>query len=195
MSSGHASDLDDEAEVEQHVPSVLTSQQQQQNQHQQQQQQQQQQQHHQQQQNQQQQQFTSQSRRSGPEQNVGRSVGNGSNGQILNPGPASIVNQGHLSGQSVSVSQGLLSGHASGNHGHGNGQVNMLANHSQGGQSGHVGTSSGGQGYSNVNQGHANVNQGHANVLNSLLALSDPQVDSHSTKECVSVLCHLEVMS
>ena len=172
--------------MEQHVPSVLTSQQQQ-NQHQQQQQQLQHHQQQQQQQNQQQQQFTSQSRRSGPEQNVGRSVG-GSNGQISNPGPAS-VNQGHLSGQPVSVNQGLLSGHASGNHGHGNGQVNILANHSQGGpgQSGHVGTS-GGQGYSNVNQGHANV-------LSSLLALSDPQVNSHSTKECVAILCHLEVMS
>jgi hypothetical protein len=39
LSSGHASDLDEEAEVEQHVPSVLTSQQQNQQQQQQQQQQ------------------------------------------------------------------------------------------------------------------------------------------------------------
>ena len=147
--------------MEQHVPSVLTSQQQNQ-------QQQQQQQHHQQQQQlqNQQQQFTSQSRRPGPEQNLGRSVG--SNGQISNSGPAS-VNQGHLSGP-VNVNQAHLGGHASGNHGHGNGQVNVLANHSQGG-GGHIGTSSNPQGYSNVSQGHANV-------LSSLLALSDPQVDS-----------------
>ena len=140
LSSGHASDLDEEAEVEQHVPSVLTSQQQH---HQQQKQQQQ--------QHQQQQQITSQSRRSGPDQNVGRSVG--SNGQISNPGPAS----GN-----------------SGNHGHDNGQTNVMASHGLGGpgavQSSHVGSS----------QGYSNVNQGHANVLSSLLALSDPQVGSCS---------------
>ena len=133
--------------MEQHVPSVLTSQQQHHQQQKQQQQQQQQQQHQQQQQNQQQ--ITSQSRRSGPDQNVGRSVG--SNGQISNPGPAS----GN-----------------SGNHGHDNGQTNVMASHGLGGpgavQSSHVGSS----------QGYSNVNQGHANVLSSLLALSDPQVGS-----------------
>ena len=148
LSSGHASDLEEEGEVEQPVPSVLTSQQHQQ----QKQQQQQQQQHQQQQQNQHPAQFN---------QNR-RPVTNTNSVQMPNNPASNMTNQegGHLGSGFVG---------AGGKHGqHGNGQqAGVLNNHTAPGQSSHVSSTQGGH---LANQG------GHANVLSSLLALSEPQV-------------------
>ena len=163
LSSGHASDLEEEGEVEQPVPSVLTSQQ-----HQQQQQQQQQQQHQQQQQQQQHHQQQQQNQHPSQFNQSRRPVTNTNSVQMPNNPASNMTNQGggHLGSGYVG---------AGGKHGqHGNGQqAGLLNNHTAPGQSSHVSSNQGGS----PNQGgHLGNQGGHANVLSSLLALSEPQV-------------------